>query len=159
MNYRAEVSIPRPGDVDPRTIVEPTGPTFHNGRHTNEQAPTTEALMGLLRAELDRKYMEKGIPQTIEPTAATLRMDAPDRSSVVLDWESGRKFGIRLRRENGTVTFGEVELDEENHADPHLNTGILTPSGRARSPIIDDALEIMTKPDVITSATITLSLD
>jgi hypothetical protein len=124
-----------------------------------EQAPATEALMGLLRAELDRKCMEKGIPETVESTAATLRMDAPDGSSVLLGWEPGKNLAIRLKRENGSMGFGTVELDEENHADPHLNTGILTPQGQVRSTIIDDALEIMTKPDAISLATITISLD
>ncbi|HUC88227.1 MAG TPA: hypothetical protein VMR95_03700 [Candidatus Binatia bacterium] len=79
----AEVDIPRQGDVDPRTIVSPTGPTFHleEIKASNEKARTIRLVRTPEQVVHDTRRTESELDEREKRSA---RLGVPE--SAMINW-------------------------------------------------------------------------
>jgi hypothetical protein len=79
----AEVDIPRQGDVDPRTIVSPTGPTFHlqEIKANNEKARTIRLAKTPEQVVTDARRTETALDEREKRSAG---IGFPE--SVMVNW-------------------------------------------------------------------------
>ena len=107
----AEVNIPRQGDVDPRTIVPVTGPTFHieEIKARNEEARARRLARTPQQAALEAQRDEAGLDER-EKRAA--RLGVPD---PMIDW---LRQSVRMRaQEHAVENLPELQVQAKAEAD------------------------------------------
>jgi hypothetical protein len=111
---RAEISIPRPGDVDPRTIVEPQGPTFHKDQAT-EVLDVPHAEGGVREPDVLAAFLSD-VPA--EPEADSQLVEDEDEARAMADAGNTHRYtaaGLRAQArkwENSVLTSEDQERAE-----------------------------------------------